>query len=397
MHLHLDLIGGLSGDMFISVMLDCFPGQRARLDEVMVEAGFADLVRLETLPADDGTLTGTRFRVHADHDAEGHHHRHYSEIKRILGESRLAPDVRDAALGMFEIIAVAEATIHGKEVDAVAFHEVGAWDSIADIVCAAYLIASCGVSSWSVSKLPIGRGRVKTAHGILPVPAPATSLILEGFDTIDDGIDGERITPTGAAILKFLAPGHRMPSGLALGRSGTGFGTREFPGLSNVVRALVFEADSEALWDSDQIAQLSFEIDDQTPEAIAVAVERIRDRAGVIDVIVTAYMGKKGRQGCSVRVLVDLDARDDVLAGCFDETTTLGIRQEIVTRAVLRRQSVVLEHEGQRFRVKIAERPGGRTAKVEMDDLQTVKMADRDEIRSMLESRALDEINDKAE
>jgi uncharacterized protein (TIGR00299 family) protein len=397
MHVHLDLIGGLSGDMFISAMLDCFPEAEPQLATVMVDAGFAELVRLESLPADDGTLTGTRFRVHADHDAEGHHHRHYSEIRRILEDSRLQADVRKAALDMFEIIAVAEAAIHGKEVDAVAFHEVGAWDSIADIVCAAYLIASCGVTSWSVSKLPIGRGRVKTAHGILPVPAPATSLILQGFETIDDGIEGERITPTGAAILKFLAPDQRMPSGLTLGRTGTGFGTRQFPGLSNVVRALVLEGGHQPQWDTDQVTQLSFEIDDQTPEAISVAVDDIRNRDGVMDVIVMPYTGKKGRQGNSIRVLVRPDVRDEVLAACFQETATLGIRCELVTRAVLRRQPVVVDHDGRRFRIKVADRPGGKTAKVEMDDLQTVKMADRDEIRRVLESRALDEVNDQTE
>ena len=226
---------------------------------------------------------------------------------------------------------------------------------------------------------------------------PCQRLILQGFETIDDGIEGERITPTGAAILKFLAPDQRMPSGLTLGRTGTGFGTRQFPGLSNVVRALVLEGGHQPQWDTDQVTQLSFEIDDQTPEAISVAVDDIRNRDGVMDVIVMPYTGKKGRQGNSIRVLVRPDVRDEVLAACFQETATLGIRCELVTRAVLRRQPVVLDHDGRRFRIKVAARPGGKTAKVEMDDLQTVKMADRDEIRRVLESRALDEVNDQTE
>ena len=395
MHIHLDLVGGLSGDMFISVLLDCFPEHESALAEVMVAAGFADLVRLESKPADDGVLTGTGFRVLADKDAEGHDHRHYSEIKRILNDSALAVETRDAALAIFEIIAVAEADIHGKAVDAVAFHEVGAWDSIADIVCAAHLIKACGVTSWSVSRLPIGRGQVKTAHGMLPIPAPATSLILQGFEFFDDGIEGERITPTGAAILKYLSPAKNIPPGRSLQKSGTGFGTKRFPGLSNVVRALVFmdQAVSEP-WETDRILQFEFEIDDQTPEAVAVALDQIRAEEGVLDVIQMSYAGKKGRQGASVRILLQPEAEASVTERCFRETSTLGIRKQSATRAKLRRRESVVNHDRQDFRVKSSDRPGGATAKVEMDDLQTVSITRREEIRRHLEVQALEQNDD---
>ena len=391
MHIHLDLVGGLSGDMFISVLLDCFPEQDSSLSEVMTAAGFADLVRLESQPADDGTLTGTAFTVLADKDAEGHAHRHYSEIKRLLNESSLDPATLQAALGIFEIIAVAEASIHGKEVDAVAFHEVGAWDSIADIVCASHLITQCGVTSWSVSKLPIGRGQVKTAHGMLPIPAPATSLILQGFDFFDDELEGERITPTGAAILKYLSPARGIPPEVTLSKTGTGFGTKKFPGISNVVRALIFEQLNAAAWDIDQVLQLEFEIDDQSPEALAVAIDEIRNTKGVLDVLQMAYTGKKGRQGTSVRVLLDPTAELPVMENCFQHTTTLGIRKQLLSRATLRRQATTVEHEGQQYRVKTADRPGGKTAKVEMDDLQTVSIVRREIVRRQIEDQALDQ------
>jgi len=390
MHIHLDLVGGLSGDMFISVLLDCFPEQESCLGDVMTAAGFADLVRLESNPADDCTLTGTAFKVLADKDAEGHHHRHYSEIKRILSESSLDPDTKQAALGIFEIIAIAEASIHGKTVDAVAFHEVGAWDSIADIVCASHLITQCDVSSWSVSKLPIGRGQVKTAHGMLPIPAPATSLILQGFEFFDDELEGERITPTGAAILKYLSPARGIPSEVTLSKTGTGFGTKKFPGISNVVRALIFEQSNATAWNTDQVLQLEFEIDDQSPEALAVAIDEIRAAEGVLDVLQMAYTGKKGRQGTSVRVLLDPKAEVTVMQSCFQHTTTLGIRKQLLSRATLRREAVTVERDGQQFRVKTADRPGGKTAKVEMDDLQTVSITRREAIRRQIEDQALD-------
>ena len=387
MHIHLDLVGGLSGDMFISAMLNCFPEHEPDLEKVMVAAGFSDLVRLECEPANDGVLTGTRFKVLADREA--HNHRHYSEIKQILNESTLDEPARDAALAIFEIIAIAEAEIHGKDVDAVAFHEVGAWDSIADIVCAAHLITETGVTSWSVSKIPIGRGQVKTAHGMLPIPAPATSLILQEFEFFDDEIEGERVTPTGAAILKYLAPAKGIPDGVTLRKSATGFGTKTFPGISNVARVLLFETSTTDGWDTDEVLQLEFEVDDQTPEVLAVALDQIRSETGVLDVLQIAYTGKKGRQGTSVRVLVKPKAEMSVTEACFRSTTTLGIRKQRVSRAKLRRQESVINHGGQDFRVKVSERPGGKTAKVDMDDLQAVSITLREETRRKIEGEAV--------
>ncbi len=211
MHIHLDLLGGISGDMFIGAMLDCFPERIKQLTSLMKAADFSDLVELQCKETNDGVLTGTRFKVVAGTHAESHDHRNYSDIKGKISGSALDCSTKEIALGIFQLIADAEAKIHGMDIDKVAFHEVGAWDSIADIVCAAWLISSSDVSSWSVSRLPIGKGQVTTAHGQLPIPAPATSLMLEGFEFFDDGIEGERVTPTGAAILRYLNPAPRIP------------------------------------------------------------------------------------------------------------------------------------------------------------------------------------------
>jgi len=369
-HIHLDLVGGLSGDMFISSMLDAFPQFKKGLGQVIVAAGFPDLVELETLAHDDGTLTGTRFTVSATSQEGHHHHRHYSEIRDRLQDSNLETMTRHNALEIFRLIAEVEAAIHGTKVEDVAFHEVGAWDSIADIVLAAHLIASVGVDSWSISAIPMGSGFVETAHGRLPVPAPATARLLEGFELVDDGLEGERVTPTGAAIIKFLSPQRRLPPGLVVGVAGYGFGRKVFPGISNTVRVVSFTvSDTGQPWIQDQVMRLSFELDDQTPESIADALERIRATGGVLEVTQHAYWGKKQRQGFSIAVLCGSDVADTVTSQCFTVTTTLGVRREMINRATLPREEVVVSVGEKSYRVKVSSRPEGYTAKVEMDDL----------------------------
>ncbi len=390
-HLHLDLVGGLSGDMFIGALLDAFPEYTDSLQTVVEAAGFQDLVKLATTRADDGTLTGTHFRVSPATDAEGHHHRHYSDIRSILEQAPITPRTREIALGIFHLIAEVEASIHGKTVEQVAFHEVGAWDSIADIVCASHLIDAMGSATWSVSALPLGGGQVKTAHGMLPVPAPATALLLKEFEFVDDGISGERITPTGAAILRYLAPTKLTPGGATLTHTGFGFGTKRFPGISNVTRLMVFESEQAPAWQQDQVVQLEFEVDDQTPEDLAIALEHLRDTSGVRDLVSSWVTGKKGRHMLSVRLLCDPALESTITARCFEETTTLGIRRELITRAILNRDAAHIDLDGSNYRVKLAHRPTGDTAKPESDDIAATNLArsGREALRRQIESRAL--------
>lgn len=400
MHIHLDLVGGLSGDMFIGAILDCFPDLAESLSQRLVDAGFRDLVSLSIEPADDGTLTGTKFTVSADQNATGHAHRHYSEIREILAKSSLDEPTRDAALAVFRLLAEAEATVHGKRVDEVAFHEVGAWDSIADVVCAASLITAIDATGWSVSALPLGGGRVKTAHGLLPVPAPATALMLEQFRFVDDGVEGERITPTGAAILKFLSPAQTGLPDARLTRSGFGFGSKRFPGVPNVARAMVFDerqasdGGSDAVaWRHDQVLVMEFEVDDQTPEELADGLERLRGLHGVMDVTQSWTFGKKGRQMMSVRVLAAPDREIEITRAIFEQTTTLGIRRQVVTRSILERTEKTIEHHGRRYEVKVAARPGGMTAKTAIDDVADPQStwAERNRLRHDIADRAIDE------
>ena len=369
MHYHLDPVGGVAGDMFVAALLDMEPDSTAATLAAIRDSGLDPSVAVSHDDFNDGVLTGSRFTVGKPECT--HHHAHWSAIKKNLSDSALSPAVTDRAIAIFADLAEAEAKVHNKAVSDVAFHEVGAWDSIADIVAAAYLIESLGPCTWSIGPIPIGKGRVKTEHGLLPVPAPATVLLLDGFEFIDDGFPGERITPTGAAIIKHLKPSQGIgKTARVLQRSGYGFGTRTFKGMSNILRVLEFsKTTTSSVFSCDTVMVLNFEIDDQTAEELAVGLQKIRERQGVIDVIQSPVMGKKGRLLTSVQVLVRPGNAEDVINVCFHETTTWGIRQQVKARAILNRSELETEQD---IRVKIVERPGGITAKADIDNIANI-------------------------
>lgn len=368
--LHLDPLGGIAGDMFAAAMLDAWPDLKDGMLAAIRAAGLPQSVDIKVLPHKDHVLTGTRFEVKAPEEAEGLEPLPFKVLCGRLKSSDLQSGARDRAIDIFSRLAIAEAKVHGVEKEDVIFHEVGAWDSIADIVGAAHLIESVGAAHWSVSSIPLGAGRVKTAHGVLPVPVPAVTELLKGFLVHDDGLEGERVTPTGAAILSHLAPdcsGAHAPERMT--RCGTGFGTRSFPGLSNVLRVLAFE-NADLPLAQEEVAVLRFEIDDQAPEDLAVGLDHVRARPGVLDVLQAPAFGKKGRMTAQIQVLARPDALEDIMAACFTETTTLGLRWEVVRRAVLDRGTGHHERGGAPVEVKYAKRPMGIiTAKAEIDDV----------------------------
>jgi uncharacterized protein (TIGR00299 family) protein len=412
--LHLDPVGGIAGDMFVAALCDAFPehvpGMLAELAKLSSPGGKG---RVELRPHSDGILQGRRFHVedppsdtHArssrDHgDGQAHNHMHvpHREIRATLLTAGLDPATLKHALALFELLAEAEGAVHGIGPEDVAFHEVGAWDSIVDFVGAAYLIATIAPRSWSVGALPLGGGRVKTEHGILPLPAPATTWLLRGRELVDDGVGGERVTPTGATIVRYLCPEDRHPgegrgpisrAPITIVSTGQGFGTMKLRGMPNVLRVLAF-ADSPALPQplGEEIATLEFEVDDQSAEDLAVGLDRIRATAGVLDASQAPVVGKKGRLATRVQVLAQLDAADAVADLCLAQTTTLGVRISRVMRRVAPRASV---ETADGVRVKLASRPTGEmTAKAEMDDLARVPggRAERQEARKRAEDEAL--------
>lgn len=303
--------------------------------------------------------------------ADHHHHGagSYREIVRLIDDADLAPGVRTHALAILRLLAEAEAHIHQVDIDEVHFHEIAGWDSIMDVVAAGTIIAALDGASWSVSSLPLGGGLVQTQHGLLPVPAPATAALLKDFQWRNDGVPGERITPTGAAILKHLIDiSLTQPPQGRLITTGIGAGTREFSQLPNILRVLAFEMGAQA--ESMVVATISFDIDDMTGEEIQVASDRLRQAAGVIDLTTGQRNGKKGRMTTSFRILASPDRLDDINRLIFEETSTIGLRWHLEQRACLFREPDAVAHEDGVLRVKQVERPDGSLSrKIESDDV----------------------------
>jgi pyridinium-3,5-bisthiocarboxylic acid mononucleotide nickel chelatase len=379
MHIHLDAIGGIAGDMFIAASLDAWPEWEQELFAVLDCCGLPPGWRPRLEEARQHNITGRRFSLvppgvpahsagHRHEPSDAHHTGRFRDVRADLSRSRLDQTVKDHAIGIFTLLAEAEAAVHGVPIDEVHFHELADWDSVADIVAAAWLIARSGSRSWSVSALPLGNGTVRTAHGSLPVPAPATARLLQGFQVCDDGLPGERVTPTGAAILRYLAPVSREGMTGQLARSGYGFGTRSFPDRPNLLRLLALEeAGTAAEPTVQQIAVMTFDIDDQTAEDLAVAVDHLRAAPGVADVTVTAVFGKKGRIMQRVQILCSPEAVPSICERSFVETATTGLRWHFESRQVLART----HYEQDNIRVKRVHRPGPyATAKAEIEDVR---------------------------
>ena len=398
-HIHLDVLGGIAGDMFIAAMLDARPDLTEPCIAAMRAAGLPDAWVVEANRATDTGMTGHRMRIentgHTHEHNPDHSHHHYSDIRKQLENSNLKVPVLSRALQLIQLIAETEAEVHGVDVETVALHEVGDLDSLADMVGAAFLIEALAPCTWSASPLPVGGGFIQVAHGRMPVPAPATQLLLEGFNFVDDGVLGERITPTGAAILKHLVSSDSLPAGRnrSVG-TGQGFGTRQLKGMANMLRVRMYEKASSTPSSDQQVCVLEFVIDDQTPEDLAIGLENLRAHSDILEVLQIPAMAKKGRMGHVVQVIAKSGAKDAVAEACFIETTTLGLRWRTESRLVLDR---TLTTTGQGIGVKWARRPDGSiSAKAEADDIANagVGQYERGQLRHRAETDALNEDTD---
>ncbi|PZX11297.1 hypothetical protein LX81_03969 [Palleronia aestuarii] len=315
--------------------------------------------------ASDKGLRGTRVRLDLPSRETGP--THYAEYVALI--ERTSPDVgtRSRAADILRRLGEAEARVHGVTLNEVHFHEIADWDSVADIILNAWMLERLDIRSASVAALPLGAGRIETRHGQMPVPAPATLEMLKGLVVIDDGIGGERVTPTGAAILSHLSPAIALPDGPhCMSGAGYGLGHRTLTGIANAVRLSLW---SEARTAVGMIGVIRFSIDDQTGEDLAVALDRIRRADGVVDVLQFAAFGKKGRMTVRAEVLCDQARLEDIAAMCLSETTTLGVRTSTERRIVLPRTHEVVDGIG----VKLVERPDGKfTRKAEMDHLSGI-------------------------
>lgn len=395
---HLDTLGGIAGDMFVAAIADAFPEVANAVLVEVAKLQWPKGASVKFVEHRGGALRGRRFDVaephaHGHGHGHGHHHTAWRDIRAMLEASTLSAGTKRHALDIFAVLAEAEGKVHGIPAEEVGFHEVGAWDSIVDIVAAGCAIDHLSPARWTWSALPMGGGRVKTQHGLLPVPAPATALLLQGMQLVDDGIPGERVTPTGAAILRHLADlgGESSKGAEKLVASGIGFGTREMEDLPNIVRCMAYQRAAGAVRE-DAIATLVFEVDDQSPEDLGIAIERLRAMDGVLEVYQSPVFAKKNRLATQVQVLARRESADAVAEACFEQTTTLGLRIGEARRCVLARE----ERKAGGVRVKVAERPSGaETAKAESDDVaaQAANRAERERARRAAEDAVLQERN----
>lgn len=307
------------------------------------------------------------------------HGRHIREIRALVAAADVPVGVREKADAAFTAIATAEGEIHGVSADTVHLHEVGAVDAILDVVGAVWGFASLGVDRVYCGPLSVGDGFVTAAHGVLPVPAPATLRLLEGHP-VRPGPEhaGELVTPTGAALVRVLSLG-RPPAQYVPRRSGFGAGTKDPRGRANALRIILADADSGAEDGAggqvEEVVILAADIDDMSPEYVALAADALR-AAGALDVVLLPLVMKKGRPGARLEVLARPEGVEALEEAIFAHTATLGVRRATAGRRVLGREVSSVQVLGHAVRVKIAHGPGGsRQAKPEFDDVRRVAEA----------------------
>ncbi len=389
MHIHINPVGGIAGDMFVAAVTDLLPGLELNMMHMLRKSDLASELDIRVEKHRDSVMVGRQFKV--GETGSAHHHVGHNQIRDMIHGADLSTGACRLALQILDFIVEAESVVHGVAFEDVVLHEAGSMDSCVDVICSAFLIDALGDASWSCDPLPSGSGSVMTEHGELPIPVPAVVHLLKECPMFDDGRTGERVTPTGAAILRAINPdfGPQRKTRILMA-AGNGFGTAKFAGISNVLRLLAYESRTHELH-VERIAQLAFEVDDQSPEDLAVGLDRIREFDGVLDVIQIPAVGKKGRVTVHVQVLGVEGAVDGIAECCLRETSTLGVRYRSVSRTVAIRRLETHQHDGSgRVPVKLAQRPGSQlTAKVESDYLSAVgDYSQRRRLRRQVESDA---------
>ena len=307
---------------------------------------------------------------HHEHDGHSHehhhHHTHMSDIENIIGGLNVSDKVKSDALAVYGLIAEAESKAHGKPITDIHFHEVGTMDAVADIVGVCYLLEQIAPAKIVVSPLATGFGSVRCALGILPVPAPATASIIEGIPTYSGNIEGELLTPTGAALLKHFADSFGTRPVMAIEKTGYGMGKKDFA-KANMLRTFLGEADNE----SDKVVEMKFNVDDMTGEEIGYATGVLMD-SGALDVFTTSVYMKKNRPGILFTVLVKLEDKEKFAKLIFENTTTIGIRFNEMERFKLaRREEKVMTKYGE-VSFKVSEGFGVTKAKPEFEDIKRI-------------------------
>lgn len=383
----LDAWSGVAGDMWVGAMVDAgaemgalraavqslqLPGVSIR-DEAVMRAslrGTHFCVDVGGAPA-DGQFVPVVSGAHPGimmpqvHD---HEHRRLRDIERIVAKADLPKVVREHCIAVYRAIGEVEAKAHGTTIDNVHFHEVGAVDTIVDVVCACLATHQLGIERLYANGIATGSGTVRAAHGILPVPAPATAALLRGIPVRTGGLKGERTTPTGAALLRTLAHGFDEPVAIETEAIGYGAGTRDDPDVPNLLRVMVGEL-CEPTSQTD-LCELSCQLDTATGEQVGWLLDALLQR-GAVDAFAAPVTMKKGRPGLLVTVLCDEARQAEISALLLEESTSLGVRQHRVARRVLERWQETRSTEFGDVVFKVARLPSGQlVARPEDDELR---------------------------
>jgi len=348
---YFDCFSGISGDMCLGALVSAgWPA--SDLESLPRRIGLDD-VRVTVGSARRGPFAATRVEVAV---AGRQPHRHLHHVIAMIDRAEVEPTVREKARVVFRKLAEAEAEVHGSTVDKVHFHEVGAADALVDVLGTLEGLHSLGVERCFASSLRLGRGSVASEHGPIPVPAPATTLLLRGAPVELPDVRAELVTPTGAALLATLVESWSAPPAFRLERVGTGAGGRDLEEQPNVLRLLI--GDAETSLGRRRIAVLETALDDENPQFVAALMPRLAE-AGALDAMLVPTLMKKGRPGTWLVVIAEPSRADALARILLTETTTLGVRLRFDERYELERSPAEVETPFGCVRLKVASLPGG--------------------------------------
>ena len=378
---YFDCFSGAAGDMIVGAMLD------AGLDFEFLKSQIATLGLKDLgLKVNETKRAGLRAMHFVPLIKEEHHHRHLSDITKIINDSKIGEKPKQTAIAIFERLAQAEGKVHGKEPNDIHFHEVGALDSIVDIVSAAIGFDALGIEKVYCSTLAVGGGQVKAAHGIMPVPVPATAELLKGVPTVGGPIDKELLTPTGAAILITVAESFGVMPPMKIEATGYGAGTLDSEHVPNVVRLILGQSAEDSATTADTVCLLETNIDDITGEVIAHTMDKLHT-AGALDVFTTPIVMKQARPAVMLTVIcqtADITRLEEMI---FEAGITFGIRRQIVERSKLAREFVTVATRFGNIKIKVGKR-GGKVvnAKPEFADCARAAQEHKAPIREIIQA-----------
>lgn len=353
--LYFDCFSGISGDMTVGALLDIGADEKILLEglsQLKVD-GYQIKIEKKLKNGISGTDFSVLLEEHHDHEEHEHVHRNIVDIEKIINGSGLNERVQKLSIDMFRLVAEAEGKIHGKPAEEVHFHEVGAIDSIVDIIGTAICIDNLDADRIVFSSLPLSKGFVKCQHGMFPLPAPATQEILKNVPVYYTDINFELVTPTGAAIAKCLANEFGMVGELEAERIGYGLGKKTYE-VPNVLRVVLFSSKKKI---SDRVIEIETNIDDMTAEQLGSAVDKLFSK-GALDVFFTPVFMKKNRPGTKLTVLCHPEKKEGIVEAVLKHTSTFGVRLSYMERSILDRETVSIDTEFGSIRCKVGRLDG---------------------------------------